>query len=239
MYVSEQHVRFLYTGLVLECQQPKHAESFNTEHRASFYSGTRSLKLKKITPDRRIQRTRQLLQDALVALILEKGYEATTVQDVIDRANVGRSTFYAHFQDKEDLFLSGFEHLRSQFEEHLLGQSITETSPWELSLVMFQHAQGYQRVYKALIGERSGPIVLAQIQKYLLTLIGEHLRPQLPAGKKGVIPLEILTLYVVSSLTTLLTWWLDHDMPYPAEEINNMFRQLTQPALEAMLVPAH
>ena len=52
-------------------------------------------------PDRRVQRTRKLLQDALMALILEKGYEAVTIQDIIDRANVGRSTFYAHFLDKQ------------------------------------------------------------------------------------------------------------------------------------------
>ncbi len=185
--------------------------------------------------DRRIQRTRQLLQDALVALILEKGYETITVQDVIDRANVGRSTFYAHFQDKEDLFLSGFENLRSLFEEHLLGQSPAETSPWALSLVMFQHAHEYQRIYKALVGERSGHIMLAHIQKYLTALIGKHLKSQLPPRKKEQIPLEILTLYIVSSLTTLLTWWLDHDMPYPAEQINDVFRQLTQPSIEAIL----
>ena len=51
--------------------------------------------------DRRVQRTRQLLQDALIAMVIEKGYDATTVQDIIDRANVGRATFYAHFPDKQ------------------------------------------------------------------------------------------------------------------------------------------
>jgi AcrR family transcriptional regulator len=66
--------------------------------------------------DRRIQRTRRLLQDALVGLILEKGYEAITVQDILDRANVGRSTFYEHFYDKDDLLLSSFEFLRDDFE---------------------------------------------------------------------------------------------------------------------------
>ena len=174
------------------------------------------------------------MQDALVALILEKGYEAITVQDVIDRANVGRSTFYSHFHDKEDLFLSGFEKLRNQFEQHLLGQSLNETSPWALSLVMFQHAQEYQRVYKALIGEKGGHTMLTHIQKYLLALISKHLESQLPAKKKTQMPTEIIALYIVNSLTTLLTWWLDHDMPYPAEQINDMFRQLTQPGVESI-----
>jgi AcrR family transcriptional regulator len=58
--------------------------------------------------DRRVQRTRQLLRTALVPLIEENGFEALTVQDIIDRANVGRATFYAHFDKKEDLLVSGF-----------------------------------------------------------------------------------------------------------------------------------
>ena len=62
--------------------------------------------------DRRVQRTRELLRGALFSLIREKGFEVLTVQDIIDRANVGRATFYAHFDNKEDLLLSGFDVLR-------------------------------------------------------------------------------------------------------------------------------
>ena len=73
--------------------------------------------------DRRIQRTYKILHEALVELILEKGYDKVTVQDVIDRANVGRSTFYSHFKDLEDLFLRGFDNLWSQFEAHFSEQA--------------------------------------------------------------------------------------------------------------------
>ncbi len=68
-------------------------------------------------PDRRVQRTRQLLQDALIAMMIEKGYEATTVQDIIDRANVGRATFYAHFADRETLLASRIEDLRAMLTQ--------------------------------------------------------------------------------------------------------------------------
>ena len=191
--------------------------------------------MSKKIEDRRTQRTRQLLQEALLALILEKGYGAVTVQDIIDRANVGRSTFYAHFQDKEDLFLSEFENMRMQFEQHLLGQAPVAESPWALSLIMFQHAQEYQRVYKALVGEKGGHTMLSHIQKYLTTIIHKHLKPQFPSKKKEQIPLEILTLYIVNTFIALLTWWLDHDMPYSAERINDMFRQLAQPSVDSIL----
>src|SRR5438067_6661592 len=67
--------------------------------------------------DRRIQRTQELLKTALMSLIQEKGFETLSVQDIIDRANVGRATFYAHFDNKEDLLLSGFEDLRAPMRE--------------------------------------------------------------------------------------------------------------------------
>jgi AcrR family transcriptional regulator len=55
-----------------------------------------------------------MLQEAHISLILEKGYEATTVEDICDAANVGRSTFYAHYTSKDDLGRSGLEHLRKE-----------------------------------------------------------------------------------------------------------------------------
>ncbi len=185
--------------------------------------------------DRRVQRTRQILQEALLALILEKGYAAVTVQDVIDRANVGRATFYSHFQDKHDLFLSGFASLRDQFEQHLLAQSPMNGDPWNLSLMMFQHAQSHLPIYKAMAGKQGGNIALGHIQKYLSALIQEHFKTQLSERKNLKVPPEVIAHYIVSAYMALLTWWLDHDAPYPAEQMNEMFRQLTQPGVEAIL----
>jgi AcrR family transcriptional regulator len=67
--------------------------------------------------DRRVQRTQDLLREALLSLIREKGFDALSVQDIIDRANVGRATFYAHFDNKQDLLLSGFDGLRESLKE--------------------------------------------------------------------------------------------------------------------------
>ena len=185
--------------------------------------------------DRRVQRTRQILQEAQLALILEKGYDAVTVQDVIDRANVGRATFYSHFQDKDDLFLSGFESLRDQFEQHLLTQSAMNGDPWNLSLVMFQHAQSHLQIYKAMAGKQSGKIAMGHIHKYLSALIQEHFKTQLAERKNLKVPPEVIAHYIVSAYMALLTWWLDHDAPYPAERMNEMFQQLTQPGIEKIL----
>ena len=68
--------------------------------------------------DRRVQRTRDVLHQALISLMIEKGYEVITVQDIIDRANVGRSTFYAHYVGKQDLLLSGLKNLSKHLAAH-------------------------------------------------------------------------------------------------------------------------
>ena len=136
--------------------------------------------------DPRTKRTRQLLLDALVGLILEKGYEDITVQDIIDRANVGRSTFYAHFQDKEDLFLSGFESLRDQFEAHLLGGGAESNNPWGLSLILFEHVQANQRLFKAMMGKQSRGGTTQHFNKYLVVLLRSHMNQQMPT--KAITP---------------------------------------------------
>jgi len=185
--------------------------------------------------DRRIQRTRRLLQDALIELILEMGYDAITVQDIIDRADMGRSTFYAHFEDKEGLLLSEFEHMQEQFDRHLGSQTIPAGSPWDLTLLMFQHAQSQFKLYKALIGRQGGNTMIAYMTKYLSALIQEHLKLHLSKKKKDAIPPEILAHYLVSSYMAMLTWWLDHDMPYPPERMNAMFEQLMRFGVEAII----
>ncbi len=187
--------------------------------------------------DRRVQRTRQLLLDALLALILEKDFDSVTVQNVIDRANVGRSTFYAHFHDKEDLLLSGFEHLRTQLEEHLMSESVTSDSPWALSLSMFQHAQEHRQIHKALAGKQGGNIGLTHIQKYLFTYLHTHMKQVLSKKRKGIPP-EILAQYISGSFISLLTWWLENDSTYSAEEMNEYYRQLVQPGVDAIMQTA-
>jgi len=179
----------------------------------------------KKTIDRRVERTRQLLQNALSELILEKGYEKVTVQDVIDRANVGRSTFYAHFEDKEQLLLSGFEPLRAEFEEFLEGRTYDKESPWALSLSMFQRVQKQQ----------GGYITLTHIQKFLYGYLLDHLRLALPNKNKNIPP-ELLAHYVASSFIALMTWWIDNNYPCSPEQMNEYFRQLVEPGTLAIMM---
>jgi len=184
--------------------------------------------------DRRVQRTRKFLQDALMALILEQGYETITVQDIIDRANVGRSTFYDHYLDKQDLLLSGFTQLR----EFLAQQRPTVTASGDLrmgfSLPMFEHACSYRPIYRAMIGKQSGAVVGKQIQQLLTDLVRGELAALVPHEATPV-ALEIVVQYTVSAFMGLLVWCADHDTPATAAEIDAIFQRLTMPGVLAGL----
>lgn len=193
--------------------------------------------MKQKKEDRRIQRTRKQLRDALVVLILEKGYEAVTVQNILDRANLGRSTFYSHYRDKEALLLSGFEELHGAISKATSddsgGKAGSEQS--DISLALFRHAADYHPLYKAMVGKQSGYIFLKQLQLTLVSVVSRQLEQQAMDSTATVVPLTVVVQYFVSSLLGLLTWWLDHDLPYPAEEMDAMFKLLTLPGRSAAL----
>ncbi len=182
--------------------------------------------------DRRVVRTRQLLQEALVNLILERGYEEVTVQDVLDRANLGRSTFYAHFRSKDDLLFSGFEQFAASL--HARPQDSMGGGPADFSLHLFRHVAQRRRLLKALWGHQGSRAIMKRSEAAMGAVLRrqiEHLaRDQSPS-----VPLDIVTHYVASSLMALITLWLDRDLPYTAEQMDAMFRQLTMPGVLAAL----
>jgi AcrR family transcriptional regulator len=177
--------------------------------------------------DRRAARTRKALHQALMALILRKGYEAITVQDIIDEADVGRSTFYAHYAGKEDLLRSGFQFLRTTLTEaQRAARAKTDGSRDELlgfSLALFEHASGYTDVYRALVGGRGGAVAVNEIRRILSELV----RKELPAAQDdGAVSRELVVQFVVGAFLTVLTWWLERKPGLPPPQVDAMFRRL-------------
>jgi AcrR family transcriptional regulator len=181
-------------------------------------------------PDRRVQRTRKLLQDALIALILEKGYEAVTIQDIIDRANVGRSTFYAHFLDKQELFLSRFEELRVFLAQQQAGSADQPVRTFTFSRGMFEHAQSHLPLYRALVGKQSGAIMVRHMQQMITGLVRDELAVVAPEDATPM-PRELVVHYTVSAFMGLLIWWADHEAPYSAAQMDSIFQQLAVPGV--------
>jgi AcrR family transcriptional regulator len=195
--------------------------------------------MQRVTSDRRIIKTRRLLQDAMVSLLLEKGYDAITVQDLLDRANVGRSTFYAHYRDKEALLLSGFDEMVAHFQASVVADpqaALSEESLKKVGLLVFQHALENQKVFKALFGGDANGIVLNHARKYFSQLVRSHLENVL-VGRAPKIPLEVIVEFGMGALLSLLTWWLNQKTAYSAEQINQYYWGLVEPGVQMALTP--
>ncbi len=138
--------------------------------------------------DRRAARTRKALHLALMSLILRKDYEAITIQDIIDEADVGRSTFYGHYTGKEDLLRSGFETLRSELTDarrHAPARRDgSQDEPLGFSLAMFEHASRYTETYRALASSLS----TNSARSFLRSCARSFLPPATTAPSRGSSP---------------------------------------------------
>ena len=180
----------------------------------------------KRPPDRRVRRTKQRLDDALESLIIEKGYDKITVQDLIDRADVGRSTFYAHYETKDELLIS-WTQLADDMELHMAPEH-TDAGSTMPSLALFHHLGEYHNLYKALLGGRGIDIVTEMIHSTLLRHATSELERHPDVNDQTTIPIEVRAGFLASSLLALLTWWLDNDMPYPPEKMDEIYKELTK-----------
>jgi len=187
-------------------------------------------------PDRRVQRTQQLLRGALLSLIQEKDFETLSVQDIIDRANVGRATFYAHFDNKEDLLVSGFDNLRASLKERqreaLARRSGLDERVLGFSYEMFAHANEHRNVFLAMAGKRSHALVQQLLYKILLDLVRDDLKATVWRDRPNSVPVEALAQFITGALFGLLMWWLNGKMRLSVEEVNTLFRQLAIPVLK-------
>jgi AcrR family transcriptional regulator len=187
--------------------------------------------------DRRIERTQQLIRGALTRLIQEKGFEALTVQDIIDRANVGRATFYAHFDNKDDLLASGFEELRASLKAHqrealARGRSV-EDRVLAFSHEVFAHTNEYRAVFRAMVGKRSGAAVQRLLHKSLVDLIRDDVKATVARADNRSVPSEALVQFIAGALFGLLMWWLEGTPRLSVGEVNTLFRRLAIPSLKA------
>jgi AcrR family transcriptional regulator len=184
--------------------------------------------------DRRSQRTRRLLGEALVALLAEQRYDALTVQAIIVRANVGRTTFYTHFRDKDDLLLHELERMVHQLgrQAHGAGQAGPAGLP---SLLLFRHVREFQSVYQALVWGRDSELIFKRIQLQVAGLIEPQLAARVRPDHPPAVPLPLLAHFVAGSFLTLLKWWMDDRLAYTPEQMDAMFWTLVQPSLAAGL----
>jgi AcrR family transcriptional regulator len=187
--------------------------------------------------DRRVQRTQQLLREALFSLIKEKGFEKLSVQDIIDRANVGRATFYAHFDNKEDLLLSGFDALRASLRkrqrEALSSQSNVDETVFAYSYDLLSHVNEYRHLFRAMSGKRSGAAVQNVLHKLTIDLVRDDLKAMADRVESPRAVSDAVVEFIAGGLFGLLMWWLSGKARLSVEELNVLFRRFALPAAKA------
>jgi AcrR family transcriptional regulator len=184
--------------------------------------------------DRRSQRSQQALLDALIDLMGVKTYDSISIKEIVEKANIGRSTFYAHYQAKDDLLKSGFERILDETLNHIIlsknGQNLVMDAT-----MLFQHAQGHYHLYRTLMWG-SGFEILTKDE---LIILSEKLQQRLsqffPDENKLSIPLNVLSIFLSGNLLMLLKWWLDNKMPFPPEKMNDLFQILVMPGITSAL----
>ena len=173
--------------------------------------------------DLRIRRTRKTLRDALIELIREKGYRATTIADISRRAMVNRSTFYDHFESKDDLMNQGIADVFAELTDRVppppsdTGQ-LDLSRPLPVVVMLFEHVRENERFYRAMLTEGAPAIFARRFQETMTVLvrartegIAERLEP--------VVPIDIAMQTVTATELAVIRWWLENDMELSPEEM--------------------
>lgn len=190
--------------------------------------------------NRRVRRTHRSLHNALMSLILEKNYDLVTVQEILDRADVGRSTFYAHFDGKGELLLSGSDDLRTTLDAALQEERLSTRRHAVVigfSGAMFEHAHEYRNVYYALLHTQGWPLFRQRLQDTLQELIRRECKIEIQKLRKAdsEVPVDLFVHYLTSAFLSVLTWWLDRRSRLAPKQINEVFRSLVLPTIDAVL----
>lgn len=185
--------------------------------------------------DRRVDRTRAALRGALVGLILDKGYEDISVQDIVERANIGRSTFYMHYSGKDAVFSDSFRALEHSLKAALdQGGAACTAGQMRYTGLLFAHVDANRHLYRALAGQRGGMLAADHIRRITAGLVrrdfeGRPLREgTCRTTRDGAVH------YAVGAIIGVLIWWLDHKTAWRSDDADAFLNGLIAPGLRGI-----
>jgi len=180
--------------------------------------------------DRRIQRTKKALREAVLELVVEIGYEKLTIEKITEQANLGRTTFYLHYADKNELLLDSLQaQINAIFEEIYSAENIEKwiSDGEDPRKLVFIHAAENPKLYKLIFTSQISGTVFHQFRNHIsATFEGIARAIQDRDDLTPQIPNPVVTNYVSGALIGLIGWWLENDMPYSPEEIYQMYHRL-------------
>lgn len=173
----------------------------------------------------RVERTQRALAESLLELIVEKGYDRTTVEDVLRRADVGRTAFYAHFENKQDLLLHGFADIPWVRDgEGRGGENVA--GPFDVSF-LFEHIAEQRELVDALRGSTAYEEAMAILRASLLASFTRLLRDRSTDGEVET-NLQLTAQALAGALIQLFTWWLEAGMPETPATMASWFAQMSE-----------
>jgi AcrR family transcriptional regulator len=187
-------------------------------------------------PDPRVVRTRQMLRDAFMSLIAERGFEGVTIQDITERATLNRATFYLHYRDKYELLTDLFETLIADITPLPTDGTLLQ-SPYDVVpgvARVFEHFADHADFYRSLLGSQGVLAFTIRIRDYIADVGRKWLDVPGP-GSDSMVHKEIAINYLASAYLGVITWWLEHNMPYTSEEMAMHLMHLTAAGLHPSL----
>ena len=203
---------------------------FDSEQKDDFVRKKQGdLNMKNLKSDRRTQKTKYSIQEALFSLMQKKQYYRITIQNIIDKANVGRSTFYSHYSTKDELFLSCIQPMLEMINIDIgkyieLGEASSQ-SVFEL----FEHIKQNNRVVRGLIKAENSSLFFEKIVTHFDSQAQKYLNRKIIRPDILKIPLPILTHHISTTLVGLVKWWSNNNMPYSSEKMCQFFQELINP----------
>lgn len=184
--------------------------------------------------DLRIRRTHHFLQEAMIELITEKGFDAITVGDITERAMINRATFYRHYQDKYDLVAKIFEEAANRLVEHMKplrkdsDPVEKEENLLEIWHQFFEHVAEHARLYRAMLGKNGSPWFAARMREHTIKLMLERERQQEQQGGPrhqldAAMPEELPVMQLSHVLIGTIVWWLESEESYTPRQMATWF----------------
>jgi len=185
--------------------------------------------------DRRGEKTNYAIQEALFSLMQKKQYSRITIQNIIDKANVGRSTFYSHYSTKDELFLTCIQPMLEMINLDI-GKYIEsgETSSQSV-LELFEHIKQNKHVVGGLIKAENSSLFFEKIIIHFDNQAQQYLNSKVIGLNIYKIPLPILAYHISTTLVGLVKWWSNSNMSYSSEEMCQFFQELINPCLHAFI----
>lgn len=184
--------------------------------------------------ERQPQSTAERLQQALMGLVHEASYDAITIQAIVDRAQVGRTTFYLHFRSKDDLFLSCHEAFVSQFhsEPHSAGARedlLAADAPPGMTSA-YEHLTDARPLLLPILRGKDGLVILRLMRERAAQAVEANLRTAFAEADCNM-PLGVLANYLAGAQVALVQWWLDKRQPYSPDHLAQTYHRLQRAAI--------